>query len=54
MLISIEFDRTCDLPGMGPGKKGTFKISQFKVTGKPIFRRTKRIKNEICIPRMHL
>ena len=30
------------------------KISHFKVTGKPIFRRTKRIKNENCIPRMHI
>ena len=82
MLISIEFDRTCDLPGMGSGPPTpsiwictcmTFKdlrikskgeesaareegnkISHFKVTGKPIYRQTKRIKNEICIPRMHL
>ena len=37
-----------------PPGRASFKISPFKVTGKPIFRRTKRIKNEICIPRMHI
>ena len=89
MLISIDFDRTCDLPGIGvrtpypppppsgsldphihdiyrlknkvekgrigsPGRREHLRFSHFKVTGKPIFSRTKRIKNEICIPRMHI
>ena len=86
MLISIEFDRTCDLPGMrvrtptlppplwirtcmtfkdlgikSKGDESTAReelrehlkvhFSHFKATGKPIFSRTKRIENEICVLR---